>query len=1375
LVESNANLQEITQSLGWVADTKQLNYIENEGGPEGSPGIPYQISSTVGQGQGRRIVSGSHGFSEGTALRLAVNSGLVTWERAQATVDGSKNATHIVTSVIDASTFEVSSLGAWSLSSIMNAGIYYLSDAAGSLTTSAPANLAKQVVGICDGTSLYLMIGGGAGSAYDRMQWRGAYDTMSTYVKNDVVTVGSDLYIAVMQAGAGATPGQSAAWVLIASKTIVPASAAVVSSDALGNLVEGMIVDENNAAYSVISIGTGVKAIKIAVRVGFDPPLSIFESMTDVVTSGRFDMNLKIQSARTFFAGPSTGSSDIPAFRGIVPTDLGTGTPDTSNWLRGDGTWVSMTAASVGGLALIATSGSASDLVIGTVPAARMPALTGDVTSTVGTISTSIASTVVTGKLLTGYVAGSNSAIAATDSILSAFQKLQGQVNSRQDNSVSQTANYVFAAPSASNGVPSFRLLVPADIPNHDTSKLSSGIVATARLGSGTASASTFLRGDGTWAAMSAAAVGGLAAIATSGSASDLTTGTVPVARLGSSGVANSSTFLHGDNSWAILNSSDIPSLDWSKITTGKPTTLAGYGITSADTLFDSKYIKVSSYNVANGTPQLDSSGLIPTTLLPASILGKVEYKGTWNASTNTPTIPSAATSKGWYYIATVAGTYNSVQFNINDWIISDGTNWDKVDNNNLVSSVFGRVGAVVANSSDYSSFYPLLSGSYSNPSWITALDGSKITTGTVAAARLGSGSPSSINFLRGDGAWTAITAAAVGGLAAIATSGSASDLVAGTVPIARIGSSGTPSATTFHRGDNSWSTLTASDIPSLDWSKITTGKPTTLAGYGISSTDNLFDAKYVTIASVQTITGVKTFSSQTTFNGVITANSGIQCVSGGITTLGLSATGAITLANSNMNGLYGAGSGNVSINGSAAIGSWGGSHTMAFFGNIGQVGTSTAGQYALIAHSDGSTFVNAAVNKNIDFRNANSNIMSVKSDRIKPYYSITYTTPSVINTQYDALGMYWMKNDESAYCAALYNTASDPTSLVVTDGTNTPTGKLRFGASYGSWSGSENYISASYVTGQAGLAVSMNINAASSLHITAPSFYTDSPQVVVTATGWQVKSLDLNTYLSLTEGSGVNISHITDTGTGGGLSIDGTGISLASSAGSYMKSSSDGTSQMFSTDGSYTGTLTLNASGLQYLGKVGSTNRCSVTVTNTGSFQIRGQTTNVLLNVNTIDNTYISGTTARFWNCDTQIMTGWLMSKGKGLYVGSRTSYKISQPASTQVSCSIPYYFDQLSLTVNLPGSSDDFVPQVGDTYIFHTWGTTINITMDDATMLGGSILGIRWRDAGGSGTSVFSGGTTTISLSGSYAVCTLLYLGTSTTQAYWYVTVLR
>ena len=63
---------------------------------------------------------------------------------------------------------------------------------------------------------------------------------------------------------------------------------------------------------------------------------------------------------------------------------------------------------------------------------------------------------------------------------------------------------------------------------------------------------------------------------------------------------------------------------------------------------------------------------------------------------------------------------------------------------------------------------------------------------------------------------------------------------------------------------------LSATDIPNLDWSKITTGKPTTLAGYGIT------DA--VTLTTNQTISGQKTFTKN------IMMNSGIGLSYGGNT-----------------------------------------------------------------------------------------------------------------------------------------------------------------------------------------------------------------------------------------------------------------------------------------------------------------------------------------------------------------------------------------------------------------------------------------------------------------------------------------------------------
>ena len=89
----------------------------------------------------------------------------------------------------------------------------------------------------------------------------------------------------------------------------------------------------------------------------------------------------------------------------------------------------------------------------------------------------------------------------------------------------------------------------------------------------------------------------------------------------------------------------------------------------------------------------------------PSLLKGTVTYKGTWSAATNTPTLinPPDSTTNGHYYVVSAAGTQFSLSFNIGDWIISNGSAWEKVDNTDAVSSVFGRTGAVVGVSTDYS------------------------------------------------------------------------------------------------------------------------------------------------------------------------------------------------------------------------------------------------------------------------------------------------------------------------------------------------------------------------------------------------------------------------------------------------------------------------------------------------------------------------------------------------------------------------------------------------------------------------------------------------------------------------------------------------
>jgi trimeric autotransporter adhesin len=71
--------------------------------------------------------------------------------------------------------------------------------------------------------------------------------------------------------------------------------------------------------------------------------------------------------------------------------------------------------------------GNASSSTVSVTSTNFTGSLSGDVTGTQS--ATSISSTVVTGKLLTGYTIGSNTPIFAADSILSAFGKVQAQIN----------------------------------------------------------------------------------------------------------------------------------------------------------------------------------------------------------------------------------------------------------------------------------------------------------------------------------------------------------------------------------------------------------------------------------------------------------------------------------------------------------------------------------------------------------------------------------------------------------------------------------------------------------------------------------------------------------------------------------------------------------------------------------------------------------------------------------------------------------------------------------------------------------------------------------------------------------------------------------
>jgi hypothetical protein len=71
-------------------------------------------------------------------------------------------------------------------------------------------------------------------------------------------------------------------------------------------------------------------------------------------------------------------------------------------------------------------------------------------------------------------------------------------------------------------------------------------------------------------------------------------------------------------DSWAAITVSDIPNLDWSKITTGKPTTLSGYGITDAQSVLNGTgFVKANGTTITYDNSTYLSTSVAATTYQP--------------------------------------------------------------------------------------------------------------------------------------------------------------------------------------------------------------------------------------------------------------------------------------------------------------------------------------------------------------------------------------------------------------------------------------------------------------------------------------------------------------------------------------------------------------------------------------------------------------------------------------------------------------------------------------------------------------------------------------------------------------------------------------
>ena len=174
-------------------------------------------------------------------------------------------------------------------------------------------------------------------------------------------------------------------------------------------------------------------------------------------------------SANNVFAGPTTGSATTPAFRALVAADI----PSLNYAPQTTGTSL-LYGNNAGGFSNATVSTGLS--------------FSGGTLSNTGVTSV--------GLSLPNIFTVSTSTVTTTGTLTATLS--------------TTSANNVFAGPTTGSATtPAFRALVAADIPNLDANKITTGTIATARLASGTAASTSYLRGDQTWATITATSPAG--------------------------------------------------------------------------------------------------------------------------------------------------------------------------------------------------------------------------------------------------------------------------------------------------------------------------------------------------------------------------------------------------------------------------------------------------------------------------------------------------------------------------------------------------------------------------------------------------------------------------------------------------------------------------------------------------------------------------------------------------------------------------------------------------------------------------------------------------------------------------------------------------